>query len=214
VELRGAWLVWTALLLAGVPAALPAQPWYTVEVLVFEHLGEADGGHEVWGGEGGLPDWEGAVQLFAPGDLPAGGANAFERLPRSELALGEAWSRLERSGGYRPLLLTGWRQPGFGPGNARAVLIDGETMGGVPVQGTVRFHRQRFLHVEAELLLARDGTDARPGRYRIRERRRMRSREVHYLDHPVFGVLLLAIPWGATPAPEEPPDDALEEPES
>lgn len=112
------------------------------------------------------------------------------------------------------------------------------------LDGTVRVHRARYLHVEADLLYYRpvDG-DARatppatnvtgtglvvdspenalieqllieddrvPRLFRLTERRRMRSRELHYLDHPLFGLLVEAWPLELpeTPAATLPPETA------
>lgn len=41
----------------------------------------------------------------------------------------------------------------------------------------------------------------------LREQRRMRSGELHYLDHPRFGALVLVTPVEAAPAPEAPAAD-------
>lgn len=107
------------------------------------------------------------------------------------------------------------------------------------LDGTVRVHRARYLHVEADLLYYRPvdadsrpaapaandsssglvldspdtalieqllaGDDRVPRLFRLTERRRMRSRELHYLDHPLFGVLVAAWPLDL---PESPRDTA------
>ena len=53
-----------------------------------------------------------------------------------------------------------------------------------------------------EQLLAE--ADATPRLFRLTESRRMRSRELHYLDHPLFGALVeawpLELPAAAAPA--------------
>ena len=43
----------------------------------------------------------------------------------------------------------------------------------------------RYLHVELDLIF--EGSDGL--RYRLAERRRVRSNENHYFDHPAFGVI-------------------------
>lgn len=103
------------------------------------------------------------------------------------------------------------------------------------LDGTLRVHRARYLHVEAdllyyrpvdgdasvpvsagndpdaaplldspdtaliELLLAED--DRAPRLFRLNESRRMRSRELHYLDHPMFGMLVEVWPVELPEAP-------------
>ena len=96
----------------------------------------------------------------------------------------------------------------------------------VALDGTLRVHRARYLHVEADLLYYRplDGDaraapgddagaapmldspdtglieqllaedDRAPRLFRLTESRRMRSRELHYLDHPMFGMLVEIVP--------------------
>jgi hypothetical protein len=111
--------------------------------------------------------------------------------------------------------------------------------GQAAVDGTLRVHRARYLHVKAdllyyrpldsdasapvppgsnaaaaplpdspdtaliELLLAEE--DAAPRLFRLTESRRMRSAELHYLDHPLFGLLVEAWP---VELPEAPPPAA------
>ncbi|MDJ0740604.1 MAG: CsiV family protein [Gammaproteobacteria bacterium] len=57
------------------------------------------------------------------------------------------------------------------------------------LSGVVRVTRGRFLHVDADLLL-RDVATAQPLRARLY--RRMRSDELHYLDHPRLGIVIRA----------------------
>ena len=107
------------------------------------------------------------------------------------------------------------------------------------LDGTLRVHRARYLHVKADLLYYRpldtDASapipsgndadaapvldspdtalieqllaeeDAAPRLFRLTESRRMRSRELHYLDHPLFGMLVEAWP---VELPETPPPAA------
>ncbi|GAB6040090.1 CsiV family protein [Endothiovibrio diazotrophicus] len=98
----------------------------------------------------------------------------------------------------------------------------GVGLGGVPsvpggllshreLEGAARVYVGKYLHLELDLLLHRNRKQAPigtataaeasldPGRplmetIRIRNHRRMRSRELHYLDHPVVGALVIATP--------------------
>lgn len=80
------------------------------------------------------------------------------------------------------------------------------------IDGTIKLIRKRFLHVEADFLYRAPFIEDKgnllahkqwPQAFRLQESRRMRSREIHYLDHPMFGVLILASPY------EAPVDEAL-----
>lgn len=69
------------------------------------------------------------------------------------------------------------------------------------VNGTIKLIRTRFLHVETDLLYhnmlpEEKGDISLPTRYfRMQTSRRMRSNEVHYIDHPMFGMLVLITPY-------------------
>lgn len=89
------------------------------------------------------------------------------------------------------------------------------------LDGTLRLSRARYLHVAADLVHHRaHATPMALGQsgavlddplapqvaelFRLQESRRMRSREIHYFDHPMFGLLVLVTPYQpAEPAPEE-----------
>lgn len=63
------------------------------------------------------------------------------------------------------------------------------------LQGMLRLHLSRYLHVEPDIWLARRDADNTPYWVRINQNRRMRSEELHYIDHPLFGMLLRLTPW-------------------
>lgn len=123
---------------------------------------------------------------------------------------------------------TAWSQSLWQPGVERVPAIE----------GTIVLSRARYLHIETDLVYTRPMPasirDARPPlvlvngrrawrgellRVRLRAHRRMRSDELHYIDHPGFGVLVRLTPYeiregesradtetdlqpGAAPAPE------------
>jgi hypothetical protein len=76
-----------------------------------------------------------------------------------------------------------------------------------PLDGTATLGLQRYLYLTLDLVLLPEPLPpdlaARPegttfGGFRLTETRRMRSKELHYFDHPVFGVVALVTP---RPAP-------------
>jgi hypothetical protein len=94
------------------------------------------------------------------------------------------------------------------------------------VDGTLRLVVSRYLHAEVDLLYRDPSPDAetrtyrRPGLlvpegaerqlpagFRLETSRRMRSGEIHYIDHPRFGVLVFVNPW----EPEEEEGEAAGE---
>ena len=57
--------------------------------------------------------------------------------------------------------------------------------------GTVTLKRRRYLHAEVDLWFERGETLEQ---FRMQQSRRMRSGELHYLDHPRLGVIIIARP--------------------
>ena len=62
-------------------------------------------------------------------------------------------------------------------------------------QATLRLHLARYLHVEPDAWLARTSDAGQRYWVQINQKRRMRGEELHYLDHPLFGLLLRMTPW-------------------
>ena len=201
--------------------AIPAsasERWFTVEIIIFDDL-QSEGLHaEHWPADPGEPSLDGAVELTPlPEDGPKGTAHAFGLVDRSDFSLNGVWSSLRRSARYRPLLHAGWRLPGLDRSAARPAHVSahlgsggidaaGHEGGELPaVHGTAKVSLARYLHVELNLLYSRPGNsatdppDAVPTRFRLVSERRMRSGELHYIDHPLFGVLVLITPFQAAP---------------
>lgn len=241
--------------LAAATSAAAATPWYRVEVVLFAQGGDSPWSRDDWREEGPPALAKNTVELL-PGldaaDRPAGSKrrHAFRALPPSALGLGSAVDRLERSNDYRVLLHVGWHQPGFSDDDApgvhlntlRSLALDDRFAGaaGEEVEGTVRFWRRRFLHVDVDLgfgdieawrrreseaaagtapdgesAALRDADAAAPAPggaaegeaaravvvsgldpaeplrvVRLTRSLRLRAGRLHYIDHPLFGILL------------------------
>ena len=63
------------------------------------------------------------------------------------------------------------------------------------LQGALRFHLSRYLHLEPLLWYGSDTESGQRIWVKIEQNRRMRSEELHYLDHPLFGLLVRITPW-------------------
>lgn len=158
----------------------PAQArTYLVELIVFAR--HAGFGAEHAPVNKGMPAMGSAVSLGA-----VGGGGRFSQLSPSRMELGHLASVLGRNG-YRVLKHVGWVQPGLSRNNAVAVRLDGNGL-----EGTARVGLAHYLHLNMDLLYHRsDGAVAR-----LKQSRRMRSGEIHYLDGPVLGVIALMTPAG------------------
>ncbi len=215
--MRGCLLVLLITVTAGMSSAVAAKSrWYQVEVIVFRHIGPANPDEETWPDLESLPDFHDAVNLFV--DLPnysegsgsersneveISGPLAFESLPSRALKMSGVFRRLRTLSSYAPLLHVGWRQPGLSRSRARRVFIsdkarvqnDVATMQlEVPieerVEGTVQISAGRLLYVATDFVNY-FGESA----VRITEQRKVKLKEIHYFDHPLFGVIVQVTPY-------------------
>jgi len=132
-------------------------------------------------------------------------ATSYRWLDPRELALGTEARRLARADGYRVLHHGAWVLPVPPRESPEPMLLQvGERQGDVwTVEGTLAITLARYLHVQARLWHTGSTDDrlrsvdalgvmsAEPDRYfELDEQRRLRTGELHYLDHPRFGVLI------------------------
>lgn len=132
----------------------------------------------------------------------------------NELELTKESKRLRNSRNYELLAHMAWIQPGYARDDAIAFPLAELAGPASGLHGDLTLHLSRYLHMQFDLAIADAPTT--PGEkntaplealvgfpgswgnsdtgelapeYRITEKRRMRSGELHYIDHPRFGVL-------------------------
>jgi hypothetical protein len=209
---------------------LPQGPWYQVELYIFRQ--QASGTNELWPLKTPL-DFTGVPNLMTvdtvpmteilPGDNPV----AFQQVPMNAIETYDLGQRLIESRSYEMLYKASWRQPFVSQQEAPTVYISGgdtQAADQRELEGTLRFHKGRYLHVDAHLTLGKyeaNFQEIRPAEpdalsaagittneyasndtplitpnvvalemFELKESRRMRSGELHYLDHPKFGMLI------------------------
>ena len=210
-----AWILPSAIALAGLFSSVamaatptPAGKWYQVEVLIFEQPPHPPV-EETMPLVTGLPAMQHAVDL-QPFQPEIAGDN-FIILPESEWKLMELHKKVSRV-----LLHVRWRQWLTGQSTAIPVHLYGGPAYGDPaelslypypwaLEGTLTLWMSRYLHVEADLVYQQKDAKDHLHPYRLTETRRLRSNELHYLDHPSFGMLIQLTPEKATPTPVEAP---------
>ncbi|MGI9259604.1 MAG: CsiV family protein [Gammaproteobacteria bacterium] len=140
----------------------------------------------------------------------------YRLLNNEQLELEDEFARLDRLDAYTPLVHGGWIQEGLPEEDA--IPFELSLLGAFNPRGTIRLHVSRFLHVRLDLRYQSDTAAAPlaprsfdrlaqlefPPRYGLSVQRLTRSGELHFYDHPAFGVLVLV-----QPVPEEP--ETLEE---
>lgn len=196
-------LVKTLLLFLLLPFTFTAyaNDFYKVEVIVFQHLDPAAAGAEAWPPQPGAPAIDQALELSALTSVTAAeAASGSERagwraLPAAQLTMGGAVQRLRSSARYRPLLHVGWVQPLDHADRGAAVHVFSgmagardDSMSPSLIDGTIAVRRGRYLHADIDLVYKKDVVA------RLTHSRRLRSKELHYIDHPLFGVILSVSP--------------------
>jgi Peptidoglycan-binding protein, CsiV len=171
---------------------------YDVELIIFRAL-STKATPEEWRMEAGMAGQHLAIEGEDPQEEPVAVAPpptaptmTFPALAQSKYKLTAIADTLRRSRNYQPLAHFGWTQPGYARGEPRYMSIDALVPGGAGVSGQIALSRGRYLHLTLEL--AFDVPEEGGGRMVLRQTRRMRSNERHYIDHPKFGVIAIITP--------------------
>jgi len=172
---------------------------YDVELLVFRTL-NPNASPEEWSMEAA----EAGQRLAIPEDepepfsssAPAPTATAsFPALAPARFKLTGIYDTLRRSRNYQPLAHFGWTQPGYPRDDARYLPITSLVPAGSGLVGQVALSRGRYLHLTLDLVYDAPSAAGEPTqRFVLRQSRRMRSNERHYLDSPRFGVIAIVTP--------------------
>ena len=130
---------------------------------------------------------------------------------------------LEKAKRYKVLVHKAWRQPGLAEQEAIDIPIDSRVTGSLQkttpggtaqppelvadtnnIHGTIKVVLARYLHFYTDLVYQQPREETSPlwdieglepyKEYPIKFHRRMRSKELHYLDHPMIGILIKAMP--------------------
>ncbi|MGM0541920.1 MAG: CsiV family protein [Pseudomonadota bacterium] len=186
--------------LVGFSGSLHAEeiPRYTVEVIVFENYALRGWTEEHWPDEIQLPVTQGSTSLSTTGKSPLFIDNANK-------SLGSVAQKISKN--YRILFHQAWSQNAVDSQNAPTVLIEKVQQGGTQMMGTIKLYKTRFAHIEVDLEFEkaipakvleafienqRLASQSLPShwRFNLNEARKIKEGELHYIDHPLFGVLI------------------------
>lgn len=201
-----------ALAIVAAAPAYAAEQWYEVELIVFRQQVPSGTDAELPPATVTPPTAEQVVSLRRD----AGAGTPYAMLDSSQLQLGGIYQTLQKSNYYQPLLHIGWRQPAYGMKQTASVAIPADWQpwndAVPPLYGLVRVYRERFVHAAVDLRYRLPGAvatttvtgsvDTSDGSvtdgsvtYTHQQSRRIRNTgELHYLDHPVLGVLVQVRP--------------------
>jgi hypothetical protein len=193
-------LLSAATLTASAQQATPVLQSYDVELLIFRQL-HPSASPEEWGMEAAAAGQRLAIPEDEPTPFtssePAPATTAtFPALAPSKFKLTATADTLRRSRNYQPLAHFGWTQPGYPRGDARYLPINALVPAGSGLVGQVALSRGRYLHLTLDLVYDAPGATAGEPtqRFVLRQSRRMRSNERHYMDSPRFGVIAIVTP--------------------
>lgn len=203
-----------------------SDTWYQIEVIVAKRIDHSNSS-EAFPSAPALLSFQGARTLTefdpATSDSFALDSEEFINLPLDQRLLNNEAQTLTNNDAYSVLLHQSWRQ--ILAGNKVINWIDikaGFTWGGLQqLEGRLGFSKGRYLHLHSDLHLNQFPTiqsansqratrhlfslesplvPAIETRYSLVQRRKMRSNELHYLDHPKLVLLVKVIPY----TPSEP----------
>lgn len=141
-----------------------------------------------------------ASRALSTDNVAALSAAGITLIPDEQFGLQEQWQRLRNSKRHQPLLRLAWNQVDppaeRGPalrvkvGQPLSVTLDQAFSSAAisPVEGSIALLLNRYLMVDADLAYTLP-TASGVASYPLKERRRMRRDELHYLDSPKLGIV-------------------------
>lgn len=191
---------------------------YEVEVIIFEDRSGLYENSELWP----MPDISEEVNTTTTLLSEATDANGsdikkpanstvedlFQLIQKQNYRLTEYVKKLSNIPDYNVLVHKAWNQPGLDQEHAVPFKIDSRketqlsqddteqfaTDNMTYIDGTVTLIMSRYLHFNTQLVLHKAINDE-TREYTVVSDRRMRSRELHYIDNPHLGVIVLATPF-------------------
>lgn len=193
--------------LLSCPALGSAQAIYSIELIVFEQKNAAGLTAEHWSNDDVvLPTLNEAMELISSANTAAG----------NERKLSDIARKLNTSPAYRVLFHTTWKQAAVDSSAAKGVRLTnerkltGDNANPVyEVEGVANLSAGRFLHLNLNLVfskLIQESLNPLPSmnadvqqpeslrRVQLKESRRIKSKELHFFDHPLFGVIAYVAP--------------------
>jgi len=176
---------------------------YDVELVIFRTL-NPNAAPEEWSLEAAAAGQRLAIPEddavpFTSGEPAPATTVSYPPLTAGKFKLTGIVDTLRRSRNYQPLAHFGWTQPGYARGDAKYLSINSMVPAGSGLHGQVALSRGRYLHLTLDLVYDAPGAAGEATqRFVLRQSRRMRSNERHYMDSPRFGVIAIVTPTAPT----------------
>lgn len=190
------------------------ERWYQVEMIIFAR--PETNQQEIWPKE---------LKLNYPANLMSLGGDGLNLLTANERQLNPQAGTLAKSGSYSLLFHQAWRQK-ITNQNTHIIINGGKTFNGhQELEGNISISVAQYLKLQTNLWLtqfapvgtttnenwpelptlpnstfteADKNTDYVTKRIvKISQQRSMRSNEIHYIDHPLLGIIVKIVPYDA-----------------
>ncbi len=183
--------------------------WYQINIVVFEHITAQNLNSEQW-----------------PQVTPPDTSNAItpDLLPTNKSQLKSAVSRLNRRQDYQVLVNMSWQQQLPDNQTQYIQVTGGQNYDDVnQIDGIISINKSRYFDIGTKLILTEptsyleqigpanyaNNTPAYVRMFKMRQSLRIRSNQIGYIDHPLFGVLIKIVPLKAPPVQQPEPAPAI-----
>ena len=186
---------------AGTP---PDLKEYDVEVILFEDAHARYMSSQTW--DQPQPQNDGGIIEKTGEDVDARQHDPTNFKSIKPSILKAKYKRMNASSEYKVLFYGAWRQPGLDKNKAFEIDINDlknahKSKSKNTLTGRFKLVLARYLHLYTDLQYHRDSvapvtdeqqdnTGIRHDVYPLKNHRRMRSKELHYIDHPLVGMLV------------------------
>lgn len=144
---------------------------YQVELIIFEHIYDTSS-----------PEADSRVDM----EIDYALLRNLSPVDKEARVLNDEAQRIRGSRNFRYIGHASWIQEGLSRDEAGYVSLD-DWLGNNGIRGSATVYLNRYLHLDVQL--RKDESNAQ-----MSQNRRMRSKELHYLDHPQFGILAQITP--------------------
>ena len=138
--------------------------------------------------------------------------NGIAELSKENYKLSDSAGHLRYSKNYKLLAHFGWTQRALSKNRSLPIrLTTNQFASNLTPKGELKLYVSRYLHLQVDLNAAQctiteqtpdpdnsiNSTECVKQNYLFKQNRKMRSRELHYLDNPIFGLLVYITPFKA-----------------
>jgi len=131
------------------------------------------------------------TELFEQTESKISPVARYAPVTEGKETLQAVFKRLKRASAYQPFYYRSWLISVRSGQVSLPIEISEPELN---LKGWIKIQRGNLLHIIADLEFVSDSVESSGVVYRLSEKRRVLLNEVHYLDHPFFGVVIKVSP--------------------